>query len=128
VKIALTTGFYREVVDIILGRLGWLYPNSPFTKGNFILDWSMAGDEVAQGRPAPDMIFECMKNLNIQSPLDVINIGDTPSDLESGKRAGVRFSFGLTNGTHTREQLDSIPNDGLFRSLKEFQEFLEFER
>jgi len=124
VKIALTTGFYREVVDIILSRLGWLYPNSPFTQGHFHLDWSIAGDEVAEGRPAPDMILKVMELLHIHSPLEVINIGDTPSDLESGQRAGVKFSFGLTNGTHTREQLEIIPNDGLFGSLKEFHQFL----
>lgn len=124
VKIALTTGFYREVVDIILGRLGWLYPNSPFTQGNFNLDWSIAGDEVPEGRPAPDMILKVMENLHISSPLEVFNIGDTPSDLESGKKAGVKFSLGLTNGTHTREQLEIIPNDGLFGSLKEFHDFL----
>jgi len=124
VKIGLTTGFYREVVDIILERLGWLYPGSPFTKGSLHLDSSLAGDEVQEGRPAPDMIHLTMKNLSIHSPKDVYNIGDTPSDLESGKRAGVKLSLGLTNGTHTHEQLVNIPNDGLFSSLTDFHKFL----
>ncbi len=127
IKIALTTGFYREVVDIILERLGWQYPGAPFVNHSLTLDWSIAGDEVSEGRPAPDMIFTCMQKLHISSALDVINIGDTPSDLESGKRAGVRFSFGLTNGTHTKEQLEGYPNDGLFSSLVDFKTYLEKE-
>ena len=124
IKIALTTGFYRKVADIILEKLGWLYPNCPFSKGNQHIDCSLAGDEVISGRPAPDMIYKCMEYLSISSCSEVINIGDTPSDLESGKRAGVRLSLGLTNGTHTRAQLENYPNDGLFGSLNEFQLYL----
>jgi len=124
IKIGLTTGFYRVVVDIILERLGWEYPDAPF-KGSFKIDSSLAGDEVQEGRPAPFMIHETMKRLGIALGSDVMNIGDTPSDLESGKRARVRLSLGLTNGTHTREQLEAYPNDGLFGSLKEFHEFLK---
>jgi phosphonatase-like hydrolase len=119
IMVALTTGFYRKVTDIILEKLGWLdmlNRNYRGRKGSLI-DFSIAGDEVPNGRPAPDMILQAMSVLGIDDPKQVINIGDTPSDLESGKRADVFLSLGVTNGTHVRSQLEKHPNDGLLNSL-----------
>lgn len=127
VKIALTTGFYRQVTDIILNKLGWnrgldaRYVGGPAS----LINVSVASDEVAQGRPAPLMIQQAMLTLGITDPRRVINLGDTPSDLESGKRAGCALSLGITNGTHTRQQLERHPNDGLYASLTDVQRFLE---
>lgn len=120
IKIALTTGFYRKVTNMILQKAGWLsgldenYINS---SGQSIIDMSIASDEVEKGRPEPFMIQKAMKTFGIKDPKEVINIGDTPSDLQSGVRAGCRLSLGLTNGTHTHEQLKIYRNDGLLPSL-----------
>jgi phosphonatase-like hydrolase len=129
IKIALTTGFYRTVTNIILGRLGWNQGLDDQYRGNAnsIIDLSIASDEVSEGRPSPLMIQKAMATFGIKDPQQVINIGDTPSDLESGKRAGCALSLGLTNGTHTLEQLKSYPNDGLFDSLNAFHGFLKKE-
>jgi phosphonatase-like hydrolase len=126
IKIALTTGFYRTVTDIILGRLGWNQGLDEHYVGHAgsLIDLSIASDEVAEGRPSPLMIQKAMRTFGINDPQQVINIGDTPSDLESGKRAGCALSLGVTNGTHTEAQLLSCPNDGLFSSLAAFQQFL----
>lgn len=122
IKIALTTGFYREVTDIILNRLGWDKGLDTHHKGGEIIDASIASDEVEAGRPAPFMIQRAMELLNIESPQQVVKIGDTPSDLEAGKRAQCQLSLGVTNGTHTTEQLSQYDNDGLIHSLSEFKE------
>lgn len=128
IKIALTTGFYRKVTNIILEKLGWLdgleynYVN---TSGKSIIDVSIASDEVQKGRPEPFMIRKAMKLMGIKDAYDVINIGDTPSDLKSGVLAGCRLSLGVTNGTHTREQLMFLQNDGLLGSLKELKTIIE---
>ncbi|OIN56412.1 HAD family hydrolase [Arsenicibacter rosenii] len=121
IAIALTTGFYRKVTDLILHKLGWDAGLDEQRIGNpdTLIQMSVASDEVAAGRPAPDMIRKVMQTLHITDPAEVINIGDTPSDLESGRRAGVRLSLGLTNGTHTAGQLAACPNDGLLGSLAE---------
>lgn len=63
------------------------------------------------------MIQKAMQAFGITDPRQVYNVGDTPSDLESGRRAGCGRSLGLTNGTHRRQQLAKCPNDGLFTSL-----------
>lgn len=122
IKIALTTGFYRKVTNIILEKLGWLNGlefNYVNTSGKSVIDVSIASDEVPKGRPEPFMIQKAMKLLGVSDPFDVINIGDTPSDLKSGVRAGCRLSLGVTNGTHTHEQLQFIQNDGLLNSVND---------
>jgi phosphonatase-like hydrolase len=126
IAIALTTGFYRYVTDIILDKLGWLDgldERRVGTSGSLI-QASIASDEVAEGRPAPLLIQRAMHLLGITDPKAVVNIGDTPSDLLSGQAAGVRLNLGLTNGTHTLEQLLPYPHDQLLGSLRELQDLL----
>ena len=127
IKIALTTGFYRKVTDIILRRLDWLDgldEQRLNTSGRSLIDASIASDEVAAGRPEPFMIQRAMQLLGVTDPKRVINIGDTPSDLKSGLRAGVRLSLGVTNGTHTRPQLAIYRNDGLLTNVGELREVI----
>ncbi len=128
IKIALTTGFYREVTNIILKRLGWDKGLNQDYLGSetSVIQASITPSEIfnEDGRPAPYMIQKAMYMLDITDSKKVINIGDTPSDLESGINANCLFSFGITNGTHTKEQLATHRNDGLFSSLREFKEKL----
>lgn len=127
IKIALTTGFYRVVTDIILGRLGWLEGLDENRVGNesTVIQASIASDEVEQGRPAPIMIQKAMRLLEVDDPKHVINAGDTPSDLQSGHAAGVYLNLGVTNGTHTVEQLLGHPHDALIGSIDEIINVLE---
>ncbi|TKG88486.1 HAD family hydrolase [Puteibacter caeruleilacunae] len=124
IKIALTTGFYREVTNIILDRLGWDKGLDENYIGGEIIDASIASDEVASGRPSPFMIQKAMNLLNVESFDEVIKIGDTPSDLQAGKSAGCLLSLGVTNGTHTAEEMSKFENDGLIPSLAEFVPFV----
>jgi phosphoglycolate phosphatase-like HAD superfamily hydrolase len=70
------------------------------------------------------MIQKAMYKLGVIDSKNVVTIGDTPSDLSSGINANCLYSFAVTNGTHTKEQLEAYPNHGLFHSLREFQETL----
>lgn len=115
IKIALNTGFYREVADIIFQKLGW-------TQGN-TFDFSITSDEVEKGRPEPFMIQKAMQYFGITDPQQVAKIGDTPSDLQEGRAAGV-WCFGVTNGTHTQAQLAAHDCDELFESLVDFGKYL----
>ncbi|SIT15506.1 phosphonatase-like hydrolase [Filimonas lacunae] len=128
IKVALTTGFYRKVTDIILERLGWMQGlNADYLaeSADAIIDCSVSSSDVAEGRPAPDMIFLAMKKLNITQASEVINIGDTPSDLLSGKSAGVKLALGVANGTHTYEELNALPNDGILPTVGHLIELLK---
>ncbi|PWK27685.1 phosphonatase-like hydrolase [Arcicella aurantiaca] len=127
IKIALSTGFYRKVTDIILEKLGWLdgLDENYLGNENTIIQLSVASDEVLKGRPEPYMIHHAMKVLNVHDSFRVLNIGDTPSDLKSGIRAGCRMSLGVTNGTHTRPQLSIHRNDGLLSKISDLKQVIE---
>jgi phosphoglycolate phosphatase-like HAD superfamily hydrolase len=125
IAIGLNTGFYREVTDIILSRLGWNqgldsdYVDSPGS----IIQVSVTPSEIynQEGRSAPYMIQKAMYKLGIKDPQTVIAIGDTPSDLEAGMNAHCLMSLGIIHGTHTRSQLENYPNHGLLDSLGELK-------
>lgn len=126
IKIALNTGFYRKVTDIILHRLGWNKGlNADYIGSDqSIIHVSVTPSEIHgdEGRPAPYMIQKAMYKLGVKDPQAVIVLGDTPSDLEAGFNAHCLMSLGMTSGTHTREQLESYPNHGLLDSLYELKE------
>jgi phosphonatase-like hydrolase len=116
IKVVLNTGFYREVTDIILEKLDW--------KNHPLIDLTIASDEVKQGRPAPYMIFSAMQNLGITDPKSVVKMGDTPVDLREGYNAGCLLSLAVTNGTHSRSELELLDNDGLLESVSFLPDFL----
>lgn len=120
VKIALTTGFYRAVTDIILQRLGWdkgLDAGHMAHDDTAIIDLSLTPDETGKGRPHPDMILMAMAKLGITDPQKVAKLGDTPSDLQAGHLAGVALNIGITSGTHTAEALSAHPHHLLLESV-----------
>jgi phosphoglycolate phosphatase-like HAD superfamily hydrolase len=124
----LTTGFYRAVTNIILEKLGWekgLNHEYLSTNGHSIIDLSIASDEVDKGRPWPDMVYKAMNMLDIEDPKELIVVGDTPSDLGIGKNSGALLTIGLTNGTHTKEQLEKYAHDLLLDSVKELPAIID---
>ncbi len=98
VAVALDTGFSRDVLDVLLQRLGW-------REGDPI-DVTVASDEGARGRPFPDLIRIVMARTQVLSPRAVAKIGDTPADLSQGLAASCGLVVGVTYGTHTRHQLE----------------------
>ena len=115
IKVALDTGFDRPIVDVLLDRLGW---NSE------TIDGSTTSDEVAQGRPHPDLVFHLMEKFGITDPKEVAKVGDTPSDLGEGTAAGCGFVIGVTYGTHTREQLQLHLHTHLVDSIREIPDLV----
>jgi phosphonatase-like hydrolase len=109
-KVALDTGFNRAITQVILDRLAW--------SGSPLIDATICSDEVPRGRPHPDMIRELMRRLGIVDPASVAKVGDTPADLQEGRNAGCGLIIGVTEGTHSREQLERHPHTHLIDSIK----------
>jgi phosphonatase-like hydrolase len=116
VKVALDTGFSRDIVQVLLDRLGWLEQG--------LVDATVASDEVPRGRPHPDMIRRLMALLEVPSPERVAKVGDTPADLLEGANSGCGMVVGVTEGTHTREQLQPYPHTHLIGSVVELPALL----
>jgi phosphonatase-like hydrolase len=74
-------------------------------------------DDVAQGRPAPYLIFRAMEISAVTSVHQVANVGDTALDLQAGQNAGVRYNLGVLSGAHTKEQLEREPHTHLLSSV-----------
>jgi phosphonatase-like hydrolase len=117
IEIATTTGFYRELNDLILDQTGW---REKFRA-------SISSSDVAQGRPAPDMILRAMEATGITNPAQVINVGDTPLDLQAGTNAGVRGVIGVLTGAHGRERLLREPHTHLLSSVTDLPTLIEKE-
>lgn len=98
VRVVLDTGFSRDILDMVLMRLGWADGTT--------IDFSIASDEVARGRPHPELIHRAMTLARVGDSGMVAKIGDTPADMEQGLAASCGLVAGVSYGTHTREQLD----------------------
>lgn len=96
IKIALNTGFSRDIADVIVKRLNW----------HDKIDMLVASDQVPNGRPYADMINKIMLELNISSASLVAKIGDTEVDINEGINAGCRIVIGITTGAFTKEALE----------------------
>ena len=109
-KVALTTGFDRDIATLLLSSIGWTRD---------MIDVIICGDDVENGRPSPDMILLAMKLTDVADPGKVANVGDTALDLESAARAGVRWNIGVLSGAHAREALERAPHTHIIESVKE---------
>jgi phosphonatase-like hydrolase len=118
IKIALNTGFTRSITDTILHRLRW-DDRSP------LIDQVICSDEVALGRPHPDMIKVLMQDLDIVSPEQVVKVGDTEVDVEEGRNAGCGMVVSVTTGAYTREQLLPYRPDFIIDDLQELLPIVE---
>lgn len=130
IKVALTTGFYRTVTDIILGKLGWdkgldsNYTNFNNT-GSHIINCSVSSSDVINGRPSPEMIHLAMQKCGISEAQEVINLGDTPSDLQSAASANVQCNVGSLYGSHNAKELGVFSHDKLITEPKEIIEIIQ---
>jgi phosphonatase-like hydrolase len=115
IRTALDTGFSRAVVDSVLARLGW---------NGELLDATVASDEVPRGRPYPDLVFAAMERTGVKDVAKVAKVGDTPSDLQEGTSAGCALVVGVTEGTHSADQLAPHPHTHLIRTIRDLPALL----
>ena len=112
--VATTTGFDRQTLDLIFGRLGW--------HDEFVA--TVASDEVADGRPAPFMLFHAMEDARVQNVLEVIAVGDTPLDLQAANNGGLRGVIGVYSGAATEERLRQERHTHILPSVAELPDLL----
>jgi len=108
VKVALTTGFSRDVADPLLETLGW-------TDG--VVDAVVCADEVPAGRPAPYLIFRAMEKTGAVDVGRVLVAGDTAADLRAGTNAGVAAVVGVATGKLGFAELGGEPHTHLLASV-----------
>ncbi|MER6824871.1 HAD-IA family hydrolase [Streptosporangium sp. NPDC000563] len=95
VKICLTTGFSRVTLSRVLSVLSW----------SDRLDLALCPEDAGRGRPMPDMILNAVMRLGIEDVRQVAVVGDSESEMLSGRRAGATMVVGIMTGVHSRERL-----------------------
>lgn len=106
--VVLTTGLDRDTAERLLRGLAWPSAN---------LLGLITGDDVARGRPAPDLIHAAMELADESEGAAVLAVGDTVSDLEAAAAAGVGWSIGVLTGAHARERLETAQHTAILESV-----------
>jgi phosphonatase-like hydrolase len=114
VKVALTSGFERGVVDLLVSRLGWAD----------LFDRVYASDDAPAGRPAPYLIYRAMMDLRVHNVGRVCVVGDTPLDLQAASNARVGWVVGVLSGAHGLETLGATPHTNLLPSIASLPKLL----
>ena len=65
------------------------------------------------------LIRRAMQLMQVTDPRAVVKVGDTPSDLQSGRAAGCGLVVGVSYGTHAREELLRYEPDSVIDDLRE---------
>ena len=114
IKVALNTGFSRDIAQAILTRLGW----------NERIDALIASDEVPAGRPAPYMAQALLRRFGIDDARRLVKIGDTEVDIGEGRNAGAGLVVAVTTGAFSRAELEPYAPDAIVDSLFELPALL----
>jgi phosphonatase-like hydrolase len=108
IKVVFNTGYDNPTAMKILHKVNCLPGSS--------IDALVTADMVANARPAPDMIQYALQLYDVTA-LECIKIGDSITDIEEGKNAGVKFNIGITTGAQTFEMLQQAQPDEILDDL-----------
>jgi phosphoglycolate phosphatase len=98
-KVCLSTGFSPVTRDAIVETLGW----------GALVDLFLSPADAGRGRPWPDMPLTALLRLGGSSVHELAVVGDTPSDVECGLRAGAGLVVGVLTGASAAAELAAVP-------------------
>ncbi|GGD62217.1 phosphonatase-like hydrolase [Microbacterium murale] len=102
-KVALTTGFAPVTRDALIDGLGW----------HGLIDIALSPVDAGRGRPAPDLVLTALLRTGTSAVAAVAVVGDTSSDVQSGRGAGAGFVAGVLSGAHDRATLERAGADAV---------------
>lgn len=118
IRVILTTGFAPGTRDALLDALGW----------DAIVDAALSPVDVGRGRPAPDLVLAAALRAQVSSMVNVVVVGDTASDMGSGRNAGAGQTIGVLSGAHDRATLIAAGASAVLADVTELPAFLGLER
>jgi phosphonoacetaldehyde hydrolase len=85
-KIGSTTGYTRELMKVVsaAARLQGYEP-----------ECVVCADDTPRGRPAPYLLFEAAKRMDVYPMWSIVKVDDTPVGIEAGRNAGC-WTIGVT--------------------------------
>jgi phosphonatase-like hydrolase len=119
VRVALQTGYRREVAEGLLDAVGWRIGRD--------VDALVTAEDVPASRPAPYLVFRTMEATGILDVRQVLVAGDTVNDVTAGTRSGARFVVGVLTGAHTVAELGAARHTHLLASVADVPALLAAE-
>ena len=103
-KIGSSTGYTRPMLEML---------SAAAEKQGFRPDAAFCPSDVPAGRPAPWMCFANAMRMGVYPMSAMVKIGDTPSDMEEGRNAGM-WTIGITRTGNetglTQAEWDQLPD------------------
>ena len=78
-KIGSSTGYTRAMMDQVMAQA---------KAEGYVPDIMLCSEDTAAGRPAPWLIFEGMRRMNVYPPMAVVTVDDTVAGIGAGRNAG----------------------------------------
>ena len=72
-----------------------------------LFDVIVGPEDVAIGKPSPDMIFEVLRKTGCQAD-ETVMVGDSVSDMKMGRNAKIKASIGVLTGVDGRKELEKF--------------------
>jgi phosphonatase-like hydrolase len=113
-SVVLTTGFAPVTRDAILEGLGW----------RPLVDGALSPVDAGRGRPAPDLVLAALLHAQASAVASVVVVGDTASDIASGRAAGAGLVVGVLSGAHDRAALEAAGADAVIADVTELPALL----
>jgi phosphonoacetaldehyde hydrolase len=85
-KIGSTTGYTRELMETV---------SSVAAGQGYVPDCIVGADDAPRGRPAPFLLFEAAKRMNVFPLWTTVAVDDTPVGIQAGRNAGC-WTVGIT--------------------------------
>ena len=101
-KIGSCTGYTRELMQVVSAEAGLQ---------GYVPDCVICAEDTPRGRPAPYLVFEAAKQLDVYPMWTMVVVDDTPVGIESGRQAGC-WTIGVTRTGNcvgrTEEELNRL--------------------
>jgi phosphoglycolate phosphatase len=107
IRVCLATGFAPATRDAVIDALGW----------RSLIDLALSPADAGRGRPWPDLPLTALLRLGGGAVSELAVVGDTPSDIESGRRAGAGLVAGVLTGDASREELEQARAHAVIESV-----------
>jgi phosphoglycolate phosphatase len=109
IAVAMTTGFSPATREVLIDILGW----------SDLFGLRVSPADAGRGRPTPDMILLCALRSRVSAVQAIMVVGDTASDMQAGRRAGVGQCVGVLSGTDNESRLLESGADRVVDSVVE---------
>src|SRR5262249_35958069 len=106
IRVCLAAGFAPAPRDAVIDKLG----------GRPLIALALSPADAGRGRPWPDIPLTALLRLGGGAVSELAVVGDTPSDIESGRRAGAGLVAGGLTGRASRGELAEAKAAGILDS------------